>query len=439
MSTKTGFFEGYFKLSERNTTVRTEMMAGFTTFMTMAYILVVNPLILKDAGMDFGAVFTATALSAVIATLIMALYANLPFALAPGMGLNAFFAYTVVLTMGYSWQMALTAVFVEGLIFIALTFFNVREAIVNCIPMNIKYAISVGIGLFIAFIGLKNAGVIIDSPATFVTIGHMTDPSVIVALFGVIVTGLLLAKNVKGALLIGIFASTVLGAFNGVTNIAGFDASQLFKIPSLAPIAFQLDFTQVFTLDFATVLLTFLFIDMFDTVGTLIGVSSKAGMLDKEGKLPAVNQALLADAVGTTCGALLGTSTVTTYVESAAGVAEGGRTGLTALTAAGFFAISLLLAPIFLLVPGAATAPALIIVGLFMMSPVKEIDLDDFTEAIPAFFTIIMMPLTYSIAEGIVFGVTTYVILKGLTGRAKEVTFTTWIIGALFLGKLFLM
>lgn len=439
MSTKTGFFEGYFKLSERNTTVRTEMMAGFTTFMTMAYILVVNPLILKDAGMDFGAVFTATALSAVIATLIMALYANLPFALAPGMGLNAFFAYTVVLTMGYSWQMALTAVFVEGLIFIALTFFNVREAIVNCIPMNIKYAISVGIGLFIAFIGLKNAGVIVDSPATFVTIGHMTDPSVIVALFGVIVTGLLLAKNVKGALLIGIFASTVLGAFNGVTNIAGFDASQLFKIPSLAPIAFQLDFTQVFTLDFATVLLTFLFIDMFDTVGTLIGVSSKAGMLDKEGKLPAVNQALLADAVGTTCGALLGTSTVTTYVESAAGVAEGGRTGLTALTAAGFFAISLLLAPIFLLVPGAATAPALIIVGLFMMSPVKEIDLDDFTEAIPAFFTIIMMPLTYSIAEGIVFGVTTYVILKGLTGRAKEVTLTTWIIGALFVGKLFLM
>ncbi len=439
MSTKTGFFEGYFKLSERNTTVRTELMAGFTTFMTMAYILVVNPLILKDAGMDFGAVFTATALSSVIATLIMALYANLPFALAPGMGLNAFFAYTVVLTMGYSWQMALTAVFVEGLIFIALTFFNVREAIVNCIPMNIKYAISVGIGLFIAFIGLKNAGVIVDSPATFVTIGHMTDPSVIVALFGVLVTGLLLAKNIKGALLIGIFASTVLGAFNGVTNIAGFDASQLFKIPSLAPIAFQLDFSQIFTLDFATVLLTFLFIDMFDTVGTLIGVSSKAGMLDKEGKLPAVNQALLADAVGTTCGALLGTSTVTTYVESAAGVAEGGRTGLTALTAAGFFAISLLLAPIFLLVPGAATAPALIIVGLFMMSPVKEIDLDDFTEAIPAFFTIIMMPLTYSIAEGIVFGVTTYVILKALTGRAKEVTLTTWIIGALFLGKLFLM
>lgn len=439
MSTNTSFFEGYFKLSERNTSVRTELMAGFTTFMTMAYILVVNPLILKDAGMDFGAVFTATALSAVIATLIMALYANLPFALAPGMGLNAFFAYTVVLTMGYSWQMALTAVFVEGLIFIALTFFNVREAIVNCIPMNIKYAISVGIGLFIAFIGLKNAGVIVDSPATFVTIGHMSDPAVIVALFGVLVTGFMLAKNVKGALLIGIFASTVLGAFNGVTNIAGFDASQLFKIPSLAPIAFQLDFSQVFTLDFATVLLTFLFIDMFDTVGTLIGVSSKAGMLDKDGKLPAVNQALLADAVGTTCGALLGTSTVTTYVESAAGVAEGGRTGLTALTAAGFFAISLFLAPVFLLVPSAATAPALIIVGLFMMSPVKEINLDDFTEAIPAFFTIIMMPLAYSIAEGIVFGVTTYVILKALTGRAKEVTLTTWIIGILFLGKLFLM
>lgn len=439
MSTNTGFLERYFKLSERKTNVRTEMMAGFTTFMTMAYILVVNPLILKDAGMDFGAVFTATALSAVIATLVMALYANLPFALAPGMGLNAFFAYTVVLTMGYSWQMALTAVFVEGLIFLALTFLNVREAIVNCIPMNIKYAISVGIGLFIAFIGLKNAGIIVDSPATFVTIGDIGAPAAIVALFGVLITGWMLAKDIKGALLIGIFASTALGVVNGVTNIAGFDASQLFQIPSLAPIAFQLDFSQVFTLDFATVLLTFLFIDMFDTVGTLIGVSSKAGMLDEQGRLPQVNQALLADAIGTTCGALLGTSTVTTYVESAAGVAEGGRTGLTALTAAGFFAASLFLAPIFLLVPGAATAPALIIVGLFMMSPVKNIDLEDFTEAIPAFFTIIMMPLTYSIAEGIVFGVVTYVFLKALAGRAKEVTFTTWIIAALFLGKLFLM
>lgn len=439
MTTKAGFFEGYFKLSERNTTVRTELMAGFTTFMTMAYILVVNPLILKDAGMDFGAVFTATALSSVIATLIMALYANLPFALAPGMGLNAFFAYTVVLTMGYSWQMALTAVFVEGLIFIALTFLNVREAIVNCIPMNIKYAISVGIGLFIAFIGLKNAGIIVDSPATFVTIGDIGAPAALVALFGVLVTGWMLAKNVKGALLIGIFASTVLGAFNGVTNIASFDASQLFQIPSLAPIMFKLDFSQVFSFEFATVLLTFLFIDMFDTVGTLIGVSSKAGMLDDQGRLPAVNQALLADAVGTTCGALLGTSTVTTYVESAAGVAEGGRTGLTALTVAGFFAVSLFLAPVFLLVPGAATAPALIIVGLFMMSPVKNIDLDDFTEAIPAFFTIVMMPLSYSIAEGIVFGVVTYVILKALAGKAKEVTLTTWIIAVLFLGKLFLM
>lgn len=439
MSTNTGFFEGYFKLSERNTNVRTEVMAGVTTFMTMAYILIVNPLILADAGMDFGAVFTATALASVIATLVMALYANLPFALAPGMGLNAFFAYTVVLTMGYSWEMALTAVFVEGLIFIGLTFFNVREAIVNCIPLNIKYAISVGIGLFIAFIGLKNAGIIVDSPATFVTIGDVGSPAALVALFGVLISGWMLAKNVKGALLIGIFASTILGAFNGVTNIAGFDASQLFKIPSLAPIMFKLDFSQVFTLEFATVLLTFLFIDMFDTVGTLIGVSSKAGLLDKEGKLPSVNQALMADAIGTTCGALLGTSTVTTYVESAAGVAEGGRTGLTALTAAGLFAAALFLAPVFLLVPGAATAPALILVGLFMMSPVKDINLDDFTEAIPAFFTIIMMPLTYSISEGIVFGVVSYVILKALAGKSKEVTLTTWIIAALFMGKLFLM
>lgn len=439
MSTEEGFIERYFKLSERKTNVRTELMAGFTTFMTMAYILVVNPLILKDAGMDFGAVFTATALSAVVATLIMALYANLPFALAPGMGLNAFFAYTVVLTMGYSWQMALTAVFVEGLIFIALTFLNVREAIVNCIPMNIKYAISVGIGLFIAFIGLKNAGIVVDSPATFVTIGDLTAPMALVALFGVLITGWMLSKDIKGALLIGIFASTVLGAFNGVTNIAGFDSSQLFHIPSLQPLLFKLDFSNVFSLDFLTVLLTFLFIDMFDTVGTLIGVSSKAGMLDEQGRLPAVNQALLADAVGTTFGALIGTSTVTTYVESAAGVAGGGRTGLTALTVAGFFAASLFLAPVFLLVPGAATAPALIIVGLFMMSPVKNINLDDYTEAIPAFFTIIMMPLTYSIAEGIVFGVVTYVILKALSGRTREVTLTTWIVAGLFMGKMFLM
>lgn len=426
----------FFKITENKSTLKTEIIAGITTFMTMVYILAVNPSILSAAGMDKDAVFTATALSAIIATLVMALVAKLPFALAPGMGLNAFFAFTVVLGMGYSWEFALTAVFLEGIIFILLTAFNIRELIVNSIPINLKHAVSVGIGLFIAFIGLKGTGLIVDNPATLVGLGDMRNPAVLVGLAGVIIIGVLLAKKVKGAILVGILASTIIGIFVGITVIPE-NFSLVSLPPSIEPIFFKFDFSQIFTLDMLIVLFTFLFVDMFDTVGTLVGVSSKADMLDKDGNVPRVKQALFADAIGTTVGAMLGTSTVTTYVESAAGVAEGGKTGMTALTVAGMFALALFFAPIFMIIPAAATAPALIIVGLFMISPIMKIDLDDFTEAIPAFFTIIMMPLTYSIAEGIVFGMLSFVILKLLTGRYKEIKPIMYIIAILFLIKFY--
>ncbi|MDP2890973.1 MAG: NCS2 family permease [Bacteroidota bacterium] len=433
------FLNKYFKLGENKTTVRTEVLAGLTTFMTMAYILAVNPDILSAAGMDKGAVFTATALASLVATLVMALYAKLPFALAPGMGLNAFFAFTVVLGMGHSWQFALTAVFLEGLIFIALTAFNIREMIVNSIPNNMKHAISVGIGLFIAFIGLKNAGIIVSNPATFVALGDVTNltdnAGAVVALLALVLTGVLLALKVKGALLIGILAGTAIGLAFGVTQLpSSFDLTP----PSLSPIFMKFEWTEVLTIDMLIVVFTFLFVDMFDTVGTLIGVSSKANMLDKEGRVPRVKQALMADAVGTTFGAMLGTSTVTTYVESAAGVSEGGRTGLTSLTVAILFFFALFLSPIFLMIPGAATAPALILVGAMMMTPIKNIDFDDYTESIPVFLTIIMMPLTYSISEGILFGVLSYVILKLLTGKFKDITVVTAVLAVLFLLK-FLM
>lgn len=434
MAAISGMLEKYFKLSEHKTNISTEVLAGFTTFMTMAYILIVNPLTLKDCGMDFGAVFTATVISSIFATLIMALYANLPFALAPGMGLNAFFAYTVVLTMGYTWQMALTAVFVEGLIFIALTFFGVREAIVDCIPINIKKAISVGIGLFIAFIGLFNSGILVKgaAPSVPMMLGDVAhSPTALVAIAGIIITGILLALDVKGAIFLGIIASTIIAIPLGVASFP----KEIASMPA-APAFWQFDFSQVFTAKFATVLLTFLFVDLFDTIGTLVGVATKAGMLDEKGKVPNVNKALLADALGTTFGAMVGTSTVTTYVESAAGVAVGGRTGLTSLVVAFMFLVALFLSPLFLMIPAAATAPALIIVGLFMMSPIQEINLHDFTEAIPAFLTIIMMPLTYSIAEGIVFGITSYVLLKLLTGRYKEVPIFTYIVAVLFVLKI---
>ncbi len=433
------FFETYFKLSEQKTDIRTELIAGLTTFMTMAYILAVNPQILGATGMDKGAIFTATALSAAIATFVMALYAKLPFALAPGMGLNAFFAFSVVLGMGHSWQFALTAVFIEGIIFILLTIFNVRELIINSIPDNIKHAISVGIGLFIAFIGLKNAGIIVSNDATFVALGKITDvannPTPFVAIISLLVAGTLLALRIKGALLIGILAGTILGIPLNLTIIP---SSFEIAPPSVAPIFMQFDWREIFTIDMVIVCFTFLFVDMFDTVGTLIGVSSKANMLDENGRIPRVKQALMADAVGTTVGAMLGTSTVTTYVESAAGVAEGGKTGLTSLTTAILFILALLFSPIFLMIPAAAAASALILVGAMMITPIKNIEFDDYTELIPAFFTIVMMPLTYSISDGIMFGVLTYVLLKLLSGKFKEISVITIILALLFVIKFYI-
>ncbi len=425
-----------FGFNNKNHNIKTEILAGITTFMTMAYILAINPAILGDAGMDKGAVFTATALSAVIATLVMAIVARLPFALAPGMGLNAFFAYAVVLTMGYSWQFALTAVFLEGIIFLVLTAFNVREMIVDAIPANIRYSISVGIGLFIAFIGLKNAGIIVNHDATLVTLGKVSDHSVQLAMIGILITGALLTFRVKGALLIGILLSTLIGIPLGLTQLP--DGHQYVQLPpSLSPVFFQFEWSQIFTIDMLIVLFTFLFVDMFDTIGTLIGVSTKAKMVDENGNIPRIKPALFADAVGTFFGAILGTSTVTTYVESASGVAEGGRTGLTSFTTAVLFALALIFAPVFLMIPAAALSPVLVIVGLFMMSPVKEIDLHDFTEAIPAFLTIILMPLTYSIAEGIIFGMLAYVFLKVITGKTKDLSLTMYVLAILFILKFF--
>lgn len=427
----------FFDLEGHKTNVRTEVLAGITTFLTMAYILAVNPEILSKAGMDKDAVFTATALSAFIGTLVMALWAKLPFALAPGMGLNAFFAFTVVLTMGYSWQFALTAVFIEGILFLLLTAFNIRELIVDSIPLNMKHAVSAGIGLFIAFIGLQHAGLVVSSPATMLTLGDIKSPMALVAVVGILTTGVLFYFRVKGALLIGILASTFVGIPLGVTLWPS-DSNLVSLPPSIEPILFKFDFSHMFTMDMLIVVFTFLFVDVFDSVGTLVGVSSKAGMLDKDGRVPRVKQALFADAIGTTVGAAIGTSTVVTYVESASGVAEGGRSGLTSLTVAILFVFALFFAPLFTMIPGAATAPALILVGLFMLEPIKNIDFGDFTEAIPAFFTIIMMPLCYSIAEGIVFGMLSYVLLKVLTGQFKKLSVTMIVIALLFILKFFM-
>ncbi len=427
--------EKFFNLSANKTTIRTEVFAGITTFMTMAYILGVNPAILGDAGMDKGAVFTATALSAIVGTLVMALVARLPFALAPGMGLNAFFAYTVVLAMGYSWQFALTAVLLEGIIFLLLTACNVREMIINAIPKNVRLSISVGIGLFIAFIGFKNAGIVAQHPVTLVSLGDLSSPAALLCLLGILVTGVLLVLKVRGALLLGILATTIVGIPLGLTILP--DSHNYLSLPpSIEPIFFQFEFDKIFTVDMVVVLFTFLFVDMFDTVGTLIGVSTRAKMTDEHGNIPRAKEALFADAVGTTAGAMLGTSTVTTFVESAAGVSEGGRTGLTALVVAGLFALSLIFAPVFLMIPAAALSPSLILVGLFMMSPVKELDLDDYTEAIPAFLTVILMPLTYSIADGIIFGLLSYVLLKLFTGKAKVLSPLMYILAVLFAAKL---
>lgn len=421
------------KLNAQGTSLRTEIVAGVTTFLAMAYILAVNPSILSVSGMDAGAVFTATALSAAIATLVMGLVANLPFALAPGLGLNAFLSYTVCLTMGYSWQFALTAIFCEGIIFIALTAFNVREAIVNSIPANLKKAISVGIGMFVAFIGLQNAGIIVDNAATLVGL-NITSNTAIVALIGLILTAILTAYNIKGGILIGIIATTIIGIPFGVTQFSGFASMP----PSLAPTFAKFQFGEVFAHfpDFLIVMFTFLFVDMFDTVGTLIGCAGKADMIQEDGTLPNCKEALFADAVGTTVGAVLGTSTVTTFVESSTGVVEGGRTGATAVVTAVLFVLSLFLSPLFLSIPSAATAPALILVGFFMMSPVKDIDFSDPTEGIPSFLCILMMCCAYSISDGIMFGILSYVIIKVLAKKGKEVSVPTYVVAALFIVKI---
>ena len=422
--------------------LRTEIIAGITTFLTMSYILAVNPSILATTGMDKGAVFTATALASALATLLLAFMAKLPFAQAPSMALNAFFAFTLVQGMGYSWQQALVAVFVEGIIFILLSLTNVREAIFNSIPMTLKHAVSVGIGLFIAFIGLQNAKIVVNNDSTLVSMfsfkGSMSDGSfnylgitVLLALIGVLVTGILLVKNVKGGILWGILITWALGILCQFVGLyvpnpdAGFysllpDFSNGISVPSMAPTFMKMDFAGVFSLDFIVIMFAFLFVDMFDTLGTLIGVASKADMLDKDGKLPKIKGALLSDAVGTTVGAMCGTSTVTTFVESASGVAEGGRTGLTSLVSAILFALSLFLSPIFLAIPSFATAPALIVVGFLMLTSVTKIDFDDLTEAIPAFIAIIAMPFLYSISEGIALGVISYVIINVCTGKAKD-------------------
>ena len=420
-------------LKKAGTDLKTEIMAGITTFLAMAYILAVNPGILSASGMDAGSVFTATALSSAIATLVMGLVANLPFALAPGMGLNAFLAYTVCLTMGYSWQFALTAIFCEGIIFLILTAFNVREAIVNSIPANLKKAIGVGIGLFIAFIGLQNAGIVVDNGATLVGL-NITSNTAIVAFIGLVVTAILTAYNVKGGILIGILVTTIIGIPFGVTQFSGFASMP----PSIAPTLFKFNFSEVFAHfpDFIIVMFTFLFVDMFDTVGTLIGCAGKADMINADGSIPNCKEALFADAIGTTVGAMLGTSTVTTFVESSTGVVEGGRTGVTAIVTAGLFLLSLFLSPLFLSIPSAATAPALILVGFFMMSPVKDIDFSDPTEGIPVFLCILMMVCAYSISDGIMFGILSYVIIKACSGKAKQITVPTYIVALLFVVKI---
>ena len=397
-------------------TLRKEVIGGITTFLTMAYILAVNPSILSATGMDAGAVFTTTCISAVVATLVMALYAKLPFSLAPGMGLNAFFAFTVVLTMGYTWQFALTAVLIEGLIFILLTITGMRQYIVNAIPLVLRRAISPGIGLFIAFVGLQSAGIVKSSEATVITLGDLHSPGVLLAMFGILLTAALMVKKVTGALLIGILITTIIGIPLGITNYSGIISTP----PSIEPIFWQFEWHNILTADMIVVVLTFLFIDMFDTIGTLIGVSNRAGMVDDDGNVTRINQAFMADAVGTTVGAMLGTSTVTVYVESASGVNAGGRSGLTSLTTAICFFIALLFAPLFLAIPSQATAAALILVGVMMMYEVRKVDFSDYVTGIPCFICIVLMPLTYSISDGILMGVISYVLIHLFSGTLKD-------------------
>ena len=423
-----------FGFNPKETTVKTEIMAGITTFLTMAYILAVNPNILGETGMDKGALFTTTVIMSAIPTIFMGLYAKLPLALAPGMGLNAFFAYTICLIMGYSWQFALTAVFLEGLAFILLTVTNLREKIVDVIPDALKTAISAGIGLYIAFIGLKNAEVIVDNPATLVSLGHLTSGSGLLAIIGIVLTSVLLVKNVKGALLIGILATTLIGIPMGITNLDGFSSIP----PSIEPIFMKFEWSNIFTAEMATIVFTLLFVDLFDCIGTVIGVTTRAGMVGEDGKIPHLKKVFMVDSLSTAAGAAMGTSTVAVYVESAAGVNEGGRSGLTAFTTGICFLIALFFAPFFLAIPAAATAPVLVLVGLMMMSNIWKIDFFDYKESIPAFVCMLFMPLAYSISDGILLGHLTYVIVNLLSGNRKNLTTGMYILAVIFLLKFIL-
>lgn len=432
------FIQKTFGMDPAKHSIRTEIIAGITTFLTMAYILAVNPSIfgaLAAQGMPTDAVFTATALAAIVGCLVMSIYAKKPFGLAPGMGLNAFFVFTVCLGMGHSWQMALTAIFLEGILFILLTITNVRKLIVDAIPMNLKRAIGAGIGLYIAFIGLKSAGIIVSSDSTSVTLGPLSEHTAILAIIGLIITSVLVILKVRGGMLLGILVTTIIGIPMGVTHFNGI----LSTPPSISSIFCQFEWSQIFSWDMVAIVFTFLFIDMFDTIGTVVGVSVKSGMVDEKGNVDGINKVLMADAVATVAGAMFGTSTTTTYIESASGVSEGGRTGLTSFTIAVCFAIALLFSPLFLAIPGAATGPVLFIVGVMMAAPVKEIDWEDYSEAIPAFVTMLLMPLAYSISDGIMLGMISYVVINALTGKFKKVSVTMWILAVLFVLRYVLM
>lgn len=412
--------------------VKTEIVAGITTFLTMAYILAVNPDIfsaLEGMGMPKGAVFTATALAAIVGTLVMAVYAKKPYALAPGLGLNAFFVYTVCLSMGYSWQFALTAVLIEGIIFIILTATNIREAIIDAIPAAMKGAVSAGIGLFIAFIGMVNAGIIVDDGGTIISLGTITSGTALLALIGLVITSVMMILKVPGSILIGIIVTAIIGIPFGITKFDGVVSS----VPSIAPIFCKFEWHNIFSIDMLIVVFTFLFIDMFDTIGTVIGVSKKANAINPDGTIPGVKKVLMADAVATVAGAAFGTSTTTTYVESASGVASGGRTGLTSFTVAICFAIALFFAPVFLGIPSAATAPALILVGVMMMSSIKDVDFNDFSECVPAYITMVVMPLAYSISDGIMLGLISYVVLNAFSGKFNKISIMMWILAILFI------
>lgn len=427
------FLQRYLGFDPKTMNLKTEVIAGITTFLTMSYILAVNPDILSAASMDKGAVFTATALSSALATILLAFLAKLPLAQAPGMGINAFFAYTLVQGMGYSWQTALTVVLVEGIIFVLLTLFNIRDKIVDCIPLNLRYAISVGIGMFIAFLGLKNVGIIVHNDATLVTLGSFT-PAALIGILGIILSGVLCYWNVKGALFIGIILTTLIGIPFGITNLPeGFTI--ISKPQSISPTFFQFDFASLWDFDLIVVTLILVFMDLFNTIGTLVGAANQAGMVTKEGNIPHMKEALLSDAIGTCIGAVCGTSTVTTFVESSAGIAEGGRSGVTSLVTGLLFVLALFFSPLFLIIPSAATTGALFLVGVFMMNGLKDIELNDITEALPALVTILSMVLTYSIAEGIVLGMLAYSMMKICTGRFKDMHPTLYVLTILFILK----